>query len=109
MADADSNREKQRDESETGEKSVQGRVGSVAAVSSHVPSVYWDVSQAIAHTGEVTLILSHSYRNKKQCEALCVCVCPQAVAHTGEVALILRHSYRNKKQCEALCVSLQQK
>ena len=64
MSDSDADGHEDGDDGEQGQQSVERRVGTMTTVTSDVPRIDRNVSQTVAHTRQVRLILSHAYNTK---------------------------------------------
>ena len=66
MSDSDTNSHEEGDDGEQGQQSVERRVRTMTTVTPNVPRIDRNVSQTVAHTRQVRLVLSYAYNTKGQ-------------------------------------------
>ena len=66
MSDSDADGHEEGEDGEQGQQSVERRVRTMTTVTPDVSRVDRNVSQTVAHTRQVRLVLSHAYNTKGQ-------------------------------------------
>ena len=64
VSDSDTNSHEEGDDGEQGQQSVERRVRTMTTVTPNVPRIDRNVSETIAHTRQVRLVLSYAYNTK---------------------------------------------